>query len=75
MYPDRDTLSNVPHSGYITTYDQGMVESGMTEVQKHCHFSFFVNEHNNTNMEPQAKKHRFSKLFQKKNKSVHVQMF
>ena len=34
MYPDRDTLSNVPHSGYITTYDQGMVESGMTEGAK-----------------------------------------
>ena len=34
MYPDRDTLSNVPHSGYITTHDQGMVESGMTEGAK-----------------------------------------
>ena len=34
MYPDHDTLSNVPHSGYITTHDQGMVESGMTEGAK-----------------------------------------
>ena len=27
MYPDRDTLSNVPRSGYITAHDQSMVES------------------------------------------------
>ena len=31
MYPDRDTLSNVPRSGYITARDQSMVESGVTE--------------------------------------------
>jgi len=30
MYPDRDTLSNVPRSGYITAHDQSMVESGVT---------------------------------------------
>ena len=30
---------------------------------------FFVNEHNNTNMKPQAKKQRFSKLSQKRNSS------
>ena len=34
MYPDRDTISHVPHSGYITAHDQGMVESGMTEGAK-----------------------------------------
>ena len=34
MYRDRDTLSNVPHSGYITACDQSMVESGMTEGGK-----------------------------------------
>ena len=34
MYPDRDTLSNVSRSGYITARDQGMVESGVTEGGK-----------------------------------------
>ena len=34
MYPDRDTLNNVPRSGYITARDQGMVESGVTEGAK-----------------------------------------
>ena len=39
MYPDRDTLSNVPRSGYITARDQSMVESGVTESgKKHCQF-------------------------------------
>ena len=28
-YPDRDTLSNVARSGYITARDQSMVESGV----------------------------------------------
>ena len=54
MYPDRDTSSNVPRSGYITARDQSMVESGVT---------VFVNEHknihNNTNMKPQAKSNDF----------------
>ena len=62
MYPDRDTLSNVPRSGYITARDQSMVESGVTKGGKNtarsCQF-FFVNEHNNTNTKPQAKKQRF----------------
>ena len=31
MYPDRDTLSNVPRSGYITTRDQSMLDSYVTE--------------------------------------------
>ena len=34
MYPDRDTLSNVPRSGYITGRDQSMVERGVTEGGK-----------------------------------------
>ena len=34
MYPDRDTLSNVPRSGYLTARDQRMVESGVTEGGK-----------------------------------------
>ena len=34
MYPDRDTSSNVPHSGYITARGQSMVESGVTEGWK-----------------------------------------
>ena len=34
MYPDRDALSNVARSGYITARDQSMVESGMTEGRK-----------------------------------------
>ena len=34
MYPDRDTSSNVPHSGYVTARDQSMVESGVTEGGK-----------------------------------------
>ena len=45
MYPDCDTLSNVPRSGYITARDQSMVKNGVKESgKKHCHF-FFVNEH------------------------------
>ena len=67
MYPDRDTLSNVPRSGYIfTACDQSMVESGMTKGGKTlpdpASFFFSVNEHNNTNTKPQAKKQRFVKL-------------
>ena len=34
MYPDRDTLSNVPRSGYITTRGHSMVESGVTKSEK-----------------------------------------
>ena len=59
MYPDRDTLSNVPRSGYITARDQNMVESGMTELRReeHCQVLpvfFFVNEHDDTNTKPQS---------------------
>ena len=34
MYPDRNTLNNVPRLGHITARDQDMVESGMTEGGK-----------------------------------------
>ena len=34
MYPDRDTLSNVASSGYITARDQSTLESGVTEAGK-----------------------------------------
>ena len=68
MYPDHDTLSNVPRSGYITARDQSMVESGVTEGEKNtarsCQFSF-SKMNNNTNTKPQAKKQRFLKLFKK----------
>ena len=68
MYPDRDTLSNVPRSGYFTTRNQSMLESDVTEGGKNtarsCHWLpvfFFVNEHNNI-MKPHAKKQRFSNI-------------
>ena len=54
---------------YITASDQSMVESGVTEGGKTLPVFFIVNEHDNTNMKPQAKKQRFSKLFQKRNNS------
>ena len=60
MYPDRDTLSNIPRSGYIAA--QRTLESGETEgginTARPCHWLavfFLVNEHNNT-MKPKAKK-------------------
>ena len=34
MYPNHDTLSSVPHSGYITACDQSRLESGLTEGGK-----------------------------------------
>ena len=34
MYPDHDTLSSVPHSGYVTACDQSRLESGLTEGGK-----------------------------------------
>ena len=43
MYPDRDTLSNVPCSGYIKARDQSMVESSVTEIGKNT-ASFFFRE-------------------------------
>ena len=67
MYPDRDTLSNVPRSGYITARDQSMVESGVTEGGKNTARScqFYLNEHSNTNTKSQSKEQRFLKLSQK----------
>ena len=41
MYPDRETLSNVPRSGYITAREQSMVESGVTEGGKNIASFFF----------------------------------
>ena len=73
MYPDRDTLSNVPCSGYITARDQSMVESGVTESGKNtASFFFFVNEHNNlnTNMKPQAKKATIYKVIPDKKQQL-----
>ena len=57
MYPDRDTSSNVPRSGYITARDQSMVESGVKAAKTLPVFFFvnFVKEHNNANTKPQAK--------------------
>ena len=76
MYPDRDTLSNVPRSGYMTARDQSTRESGETEggtnTARSCHWLpvfFFMNEHNN-NMKPQAKKQRFPNLSQKRKKEL-----
>ena len=34
MYPDRETSSNVPRSGYITAREQSMVENDVTEGGK-----------------------------------------
>ena len=59
MCPDRDTLSNVACSGYITACDQSMVESGMTEGRKNTASA----------MKPQAKKQLLLKLSQKRNSS------
>ena len=42
MYPDRDTLSNVPRSWYITARDQSMVENGVTEGGKNTASFFFL---------------------------------
>ena len=50
-----------------TACDQSMVESGVTEGRKNNASFLFMNEHNNTNMKPQAKKQQFSKLSQKRN--------
>ena len=48
----------MPHSGYITARDQSMFKSGVTEGGKILPVFFFVNEDNNTNTKPQAKKQR-----------------
>ena len=65
MYPDRDTLSNVPCSGYITARDQSMVEVAWQKAGKTLPVFFFVNEHNNANTKAQCKKQWFLKLSQK----------
>ena len=63
MYPDRDTLSNVPLSGYITARDQNMVESGVTEGGKTLPVFFFF--FSSMNITTQTRKQRFLKLSQK----------
>ena len=62
MYPDRDTLSNVPRLGYIAARDQSMVESGVTKGGKNTARSCQFSTQHNTNSKPQAKKQRFLKL-------------
>ena len=47
--------------------DQSMVESGVIEGGKNTASFFIVNEHNNANTKPQAKKQRFLKLSKKRN--------
>ena len=42
MYLDRDTLSNVPRSGYIIARDQSMVERGVTEGGKNTRSARFL---------------------------------
>ena len=71
MYPDRDTLSNwYGPLGIHYRRNQSMAESGVTEGAKNtASFLFHVNEHNNTNTKPQAKKQRFLKSSQKRNSS------
>ena len=74
MYPDRDTLSNVPRSGYITARDQGMVESGVTKggenTARSCQFSFWWM--NTTTQNLKLKRNDFlsyPRSYQKKNSS------
>ena len=59
MYPTQDTLQHVIKAWWKVAWQK---------VRKTLSVFFFVNEHN-TNMKPQAKKQRFSKLSQKKNSS------
>ena len=66
MYPDRDTLSNVARLGNITARSKnGGKWRDRRREKPTLPVFFFVNEHNNTNTKPQAKKQRFLKLSQK----------
>ena len=59
MYPARATLQHVIKARKVAYYKR---------QEKHCQVLpvfFFMNEHNNTNMKPQAKKQRFLKLSKK----------
>ena len=67
---DRDTLCNVPRSGYITARDQSKVKVAWQMVGKTLPVFFFVNEHNNTNTKPQDKKQRFLKLSQERKQQL-----
>ena len=62
MYPDRDTLSNVPRSGYITARDQSMVESGVTEGGKNTASFLFREWTQQHKHEALTKKQRFLTL-------------
>ena len=71
MYPDRDTLTNVPRSGYITARDQSMVGSGVTEGGKNT-VSFLFRESTQQlehEHEASSQKQRFLKSSQKRNNS------
>ena len=56
MYPDRDTLSNVPRSEYITARDQSMVESDVTEGGKNTVSFLFLEwtQHKHENLKLKA---------------------
>ena len=56
MYPARDTLQYVIKAWWKVAWQK---------AGKTLPVFFFVNEHNNTNTKPQAKKQRFLKLSQK----------
>ena len=56
MYPARDTLQHVIKAWWKVVWQK---------AGKTLPVFFFVNEHNNTNTKPQAKKQRFLKLSQK----------
>ena len=68
MYPDRDSLSNVLRSGYITARDQSMVESGVIEGGKNT-ASFLFREWTQQHNHEASSWKRFSKLSQKRNSS------
>ena len=57
MYPDHDTLSNVPRPGYKHGGQWRDRRGGGGETLP---VFFFENKHSNTNMKSQAKKQRFS---------------
>ena len=56
LYPARDTLQHVIKAWWKVAWQK---------AGKTLPVFFFVNEHNNTNTKPQAKKQRFLKLSQK----------
>ena len=69
MYPDRDTLSNVPRLGYTAARDQSIVESGMTEGRKNTASFLFREWTQQHKHKASSQKQRFLKLSQKRNSS------